>query len=297
MGNIVWLASYPKSGNTWFRAFLANLFNSEDVPVDINNLGGGPIFSSRQIFDRYILAQSSDMLPEEIDNLRPAVYCKLSKNAKDTLFIKAHDAYTYLKNGQPLFPTQATKGALYLVRNPLDVSVSFANHSACCVDKIITKMNKDDDSFCGRPENLANQLRQLLLGWSNHVRSWLNAKEFNVHIIRYEDMKQKPLETFHNALKNIDLTFPETDIQQALEACDFHKLKKQEEDKGFREKCAKVQFFFRKGVVGSWKASLTDDQTQSLIKAHGDLMKQLGYLDKRGNIVFSAKHTEPVSLN
>ncbi|MEJ2083836.1 MAG: sulfotransferase, partial [Acidobacteriota bacterium] len=39
MTGIVWLASYPKSGNTWLRAFLMNFLDPGKRPVDINQLG------------------------------------------------------------------------------------------------------------------------------------------------------------------------------------------------------------------------------------------------------------------
>ena len=282
--NIVWLASYPKSGNTWFRSFLANLLHENEDPADINKLGGGPIFSARPLFDNSLGIQSSDLLADEIDQLRPDVYNELSKNTTDTVFIKAHDAYTYLKDNKPLFPTEASKGAIYLLRNPLDVAPSFANHSTCDIDKIILSMNDESDSFCGHSGNIANQLRQQLLGWSGHVKSWQNAKEIDVHFIRYEDMKLKPLETFREAIKFAGLNHTDTEILQALDACSFDKLQAQEEEKGFREKAAKVASFFRKGEVGSWQDSLNLNQAQTLIENHKEMMKQFNYINEQDNV-------------
>lgn len=154
MGNIIWLASYPKSGNTWFRAFLSSLLSKTDAPVDINCLEGGPIFSARAVFDSTTFIQSSDLLPDEIDNLRPLVYEELSRKAADRLFIKAHDAYTYLDNGRPLFPSNATGGAIYLIRNPLDVAVSYANHLSCDLEKAISLLNDVGNAMCANPKTL-----------------------------------------------------------------------------------------------------------------------------------------------
>jgi len=286
MKNIVWLASYPKSGNTWFRAFLANLLHEKQDPADINQLGGGPIFSSRRVFDNTLGIQSSDLLADEIDQLRPEVYKQLSKNATDTLFIKAHDAYTYLPNKQPLFPTEATRGAIYLLRNPLDVAPSFANHSSCGIDKIIRTMNDETDSFCGHSGNLANQLRQQLLGWSGHVESWLNAKDIDVHFVRYEDMNSRPLETFRAAIQFAGLSFTDDEIIQALDACSFKKLQAQEQGNGFREKAEKVNSFFRKGMVGSWQESLSLNQAKTLLKNHAQMIKQFNYIDNDDHLTF-----------
>jgi len=286
MKNIVWLASYPKSGNTWFRAFLANLLHEKEDPADINQLGGGSIFSSRLIFDNTLGIQSSDLLADEIDQLRPEVYKKLSENAIDTLFIKAHDAYTYLPNKQPLFPTEATRGAIYLLRNPLDVAPSFANHSSCEIDNIIRTMNNENDSFCGHSGNLANQLRQQLRGWSGHVESWLNAEQIDVHFVRYEDMKSRPLETFRAAIQFAGLNHTDDEILQALDACSFKKLQQQEQSNGFREKAAKVNNFFRKGEVASWQDSLSLNQAKILLQNHSQMMQQFNYLDNQGNLTF-----------
>ncbi|NOZ51459.1 MAG: sulfotransferase domain-containing protein, partial [Chloroflexi bacterium] len=74
MNGIIWLASYPKSGNTWMRVFLTNYLRDSDEPAEINNLDGGPIASARDIFDRVIGVESSDLTAEEIDRFRPAVY-------------------------------------------------------------------------------------------------------------------------------------------------------------------------------------------------------------------------------
>ncbi|HJX72016.1 MAG TPA: hypothetical protein VJ346_08695, partial [Bacteroidales bacterium] len=68
---IVWLASYPKSGNTWFRIFLTNLLNHTNEPVDINNLYPSTIASSRSLFDEATGLESSDLTLDEIELLRP----------------------------------------------------------------------------------------------------------------------------------------------------------------------------------------------------------------------------------
>ena len=73
MNGIIWLASYPKSGNTWFRVFLTNLRGEEDGPAQINKLGSTPIASARGIFDDEAGIEASDLTPDEIDRLRPEI--------------------------------------------------------------------------------------------------------------------------------------------------------------------------------------------------------------------------------
>ena len=80
---IIWLASYPKSGNTWFRVFLSNLLSHSDKPADINNLYATPIASNRELFDEATGISSSELTLDEIDNLRPLVYEFYARTAEE----------------------------------------------------------------------------------------------------------------------------------------------------------------------------------------------------------------------
>ena len=148
MNGIIWLASYPKSGNTWFRVFLTNLRGEEGGPANINKLHSAPIASARGIFDDEAGVEASDLTPDEIDRLRPEIYTHLAKQAEETLFMKVHDACTSNDKNLPLFPEEATAGAIYIIRNPLDVVVSFADHSGWDYDKAILRMA--DEKFALR---------------------------------------------------------------------------------------------------------------------------------------------------
>ena len=115
--NIIWLASYPKSGNTWFRVFLTNLLSNSDIPANINDLTETSISSSRKIFDEYTGLSSSDLTFSEIDSLRPEVYRMQSAESDELLFKKVHDKYYLTERGEPLFPTEITRGAIYFIPN------------------------------------------------------------------------------------------------------------------------------------------------------------------------------------
>ena len=129
MGGIIWLASYPKSGNTWLRVFLANLRGDLELPVEINEFDFAPIASRRRIFDEETGIEASDLTSYEIDRLRPEVYEQLAAKADEILFMKVHDAYTTNDRKLPLFPEKATVGTIYIIRNPMDVAISFPHHS------------------------------------------------------------------------------------------------------------------------------------------------------------------------
>lgn len=285
MGGIVWLASYPKSGNTWFRAFISSLLNDESEDISINKMKTDGIFSSRQILDFMTGIESSNLTADEIDRLRPAVFNYLSQNAKRALFVKVHDAYTYLDDGTPLLGTAGAK-AIYIMRNPLDVAVSFANHASKDFDHIIERMGAPAFAFCRSRNSLPNQTRQKLLTWSMHVESWSRAAELPVHIVRYEDMKADPVATFAGALRFIGFVCTDEQIMRAIEASRFEKLKAEEDRKGFKEKPYKTASFFRAGRVGDWRNHLSEAQRDRIITDHGPIMKKYGYLDGQGNPVY-----------
>ncbi len=286
MNGIIWLASYPKSGNTWFRVFLTNLLRDADAPASINELEHMPIASARDVFDNNMGFEALDLTADEIDRLRPELYIHLAENAKEPLFMKIHDAYIEVSDNMPLIPQAATCGALYFIRNPLDVAVSFAHHSGLDLDTAITRMADDDFAFCGKLDRLHNQLCQKLLSWNRHVLSWVDSAPFPVCVLRYEDMTAKPLETFKKAVHFSGLDHTRDQIQKALDFSSFDRVQQQEDAEGFKEKSPASSRFFRKGQVGSWREELSEKQVQQIVQDHRNVMRRFGYLDENGKIVF-----------
>jgi hypothetical protein len=276
--NIVWLASYPKSGNTWFRIFLSNLLGKRDEPADINELEGGPIASSRQLFDEATGLSSADLTSAEIEELRPEVYRYIAANSESLMFHKIHDAFTLTSSGIPIIPAEATKGVLYFIRNPLDVAVSFSHHSNTSCKTVIGQMNDNDFAFCSRKDKLHNQLYQKLLTWSNHVRSWVDDSKLPLMVVRYEDLKTQPFETFKAAAEFAGLKYEDSDIERAIRFSDFSVIKDQEKKKGFKEKTPDSDQFFRKGIIGSWKEELKTEEIENIIFQHNEIMKRFHYI-------------------
>lgn len=288
---LFWLASYPKSGNTWTRSFIAALrsmneelihenASEESFDIDLNDLRTGVIASGREWIENALGFSLDSLTPNEIDTLRPSAYRYINSVTKNWGYHKAHDAYSFVGEGaarQPMFPRDVTRGALYIVRNPLDVCISFANHSKCSIDESIAKMNNSNCALCKTEIGQANQVRQRLRSWSGHVRSWQNA-DLPVKIVRYEDMKSKPFETFFEIATFLELPNDKELIEKSLELTRFERLQKKEREFGFREKPVGVQSFFRKGIVGDWKNTLSTQQVDTIVKDHSEVMSNLGYL-------------------
>lgn len=282
MKHIVWLASYPKSGNTWFRVFLVNLLNPSPQPADINRLDGIPVASSRRLFDDNLALCSSDLTDGEVDRLRPELYRQLSADTDHLLYLKIHDACTIVDDRVPLVPPEATSCALYFIRSPLDVAVSFAHHSGEDVAEIINHMNDEHYCLCADPGRLDIQLRQKLGRWSGHVLGWVDAVGFDTHVIRYEDMLAQPLDTFRAALDFLGIEASAQQLKQALEFSHIDELKRQEQENGFNERHPACPSFFHQGSAGTWKDVLDDRQVQAIIRHHGPVMERFGYLDSQG---------------
>jgi len=280
---IVWLASYPKSGNTWFRAFLSTIRQETITSPDINDLYSTPIASSRGIFEAHAGLESSDLTLDETDRLRPDVYRHLADTLEETMFMKVHDAYTKTAAGEWMFPPEVTRAVIYLVRNPLDVAVSFANHNSQGINLAVENLCNKEFCLCRGIKNLPNQLRQIHLTWSGHVASWLESPN-SVCVLRYEDMKLNPFATFKRAVQFLELDKSDEEVQAAIETCSFDKLQNQEKKNSFNEKPQKCQSFFRKGIVGDWRAHLTEKQVDRIIKSHYEMMKRLNYLDAQDQL-------------
>lgn len=276
MAGIYWIASYPKSGNTWFRAFLKNYLEDGDQPVVINNISTGSIASSRRWLDETLGFDTADLYPEESEMLRPSVY-KWDGAGDEISYNKIHDAYTYTTNNEPLISHDGTAGAIYIIRNPLDVAISYAFHNRSSIDEAIQVMGDPHHALNRSKCRATQQTAQKLLTWSNHVTSWIDAPSLNCHVIRYEDMIAKPLEIFTNSVRFLGLPDNPNLIEKAIRFSNFSILRQQEVERHFKEKPPRVEFFFRSGKCGEWENKLSPDQIQRIIEDHGPVMKRFSY--------------------
>ncbi len=286
MNNVTWLASYPKSGNTWTRAFLTAL-TGDGCEVNINGLGKISIVSALLPFEFAVGMRVSDLTEDEIETLRPAAHRFLADNAEGRCFLKVHDAYIHTSKGAPMFPAAATHGAVYLMRGPLDVAASWANHGGVSIEQTVNQLNNRKHCLASRAPGgaLGNQLRQRMFTWGGHVESWVDAREIKVLPIRYEDMKADAVKEFIKIARFMELDNTDEEIVAAEKQCRFEKLKKQEAESGFREKLSTCGSFFNRGQSGYWREELTDKQASSIIEHNGDVMQRFGYLDGEGNPV------------
>lgn len=277
--NIVWIASYPKSGNTWFRAMLNNLLSRSEEPININNLDLSGIASSRTLFDQVSGISSSDLSVDEIEKYRPLVYNQLSEDSDETIYMKVHDAWTHNKAGDPIFSEEVSKEVIYIIRHPLDVAVSLAHHNSENVEKSLNKMNSSSYGLCLGKKRLFNQLPQNLLSWSDHVQSWVLDSKLKVHVLKYEDMIDIPTQAFSESLDFLGLPYTDEALSKAIQNSDFNILKQQEQAGGFVEKPLNASSFFRKGDKSDWKNHIDKAQGEAFLQENEEIFKMF-YCEK-----------------
>lgn len=276
-GNIIWLASYPKSGNTWVRIFLIHLLHATKN-IDLNNLSQIRPSSYRRLFDEHAGVESSDLTFEEIQSIKPRVYEILSSAHKEPFFMKAHDALSQAPGNKDLIlSSKASRGAIYIMRNPLDVAVSLASFMKISIDSAIAMMN-DSESLLNTTTNSLSPLLPVYMGsWSHHVSSWIHQDKIPVLLVRYEDLLEDPIQQFTKVVEFAKLSFSPEAIRIATEKCSFQNLKMQELRGGFREKLHGNQPFFRFGQKDNWKQVLKKGQIDQLLSDHSVMMGELNY--------------------
>jgi aryl sulfotransferase len=209
----------------------------------------------------------------------PEVFKRISQEYNETLFFKTHDAWTLTQESKSIFPEEVTKGVIYIIRNPLDIAVSYSYHNGNKIDKTINDMNRKAYSVCSDEKELKIQLPQIMGSWSEHVDSWIRESNLPVHIMRYEDMLDNTNKSFTDALKFLDMKFSRKEVKNAIEKSSFQHLKELEGKEGFKERSIHSDSFFRKGLQDDWKNVLTPSQVEKIVNQHSEMMRKFGYLN------------------
>jgi hypothetical protein len=274
---ITWLASYPKSGNTWVRAFLAaydgRLRGKESF--DLGSIAGISASESRGAWFAQLAGKPiTDLAEPEINALREPVQALIAGRDDLTGLVKTHNARV-MTGGTPLICRQWTQRAVYIVRTPLDVVDSLADHAGRNLDQAIQLMNYRGHRL-GRS---AGHVTQYLDSWSQHVSSWVNHDAFPVHIVRYEDLVFNPTGSFTQLLRFLNWEISPAAIDWAVQHSSFDSLRQLEERDGFAElsPASREGRFFRRGKRANWTSVLSRSQAETVIDHHAESMGLVRY--------------------
>lgn len=267
---LYWHASFPKSGNTWARLLLGayklgvgNINTNNEVTISDNQL------YAYNAVAPIPLADMADGAKLYLRNT--ALMHIIARAIHDPVILKTHHAN--IEVGEvSLIPEAMTAGAVYMVRDPRDVAISYSEHIGKSIDEGIFSMNQMGHTV--HQEEVG--LHHYLTSWSNHVRGWMDHGEFPRTIIKYEDMLKDTRGEFVRILEAFGMPVIDHKIDYAIEMMQFDELKRQEKRAGFIE-ASKNTKFFKRGTSGHWKDILTEEQVAQIEKDHGEMMQRLGY--------------------
>ncbi len=259
---IIWIASFPKSGNTWARILLAYYFLPKEAGLDINSIHKFTLSDMRRdFFERANGRPIENLSFDEWLKLRSKVIPLIARSKPNHHFVKTHCALAQV-NGVPLIPPSCTAAALYFLRNPFDVAISYARHLTVDIDVAIDRM-------CA-PENTNGSLqgiREPIGRWDDHVSTWTQAGGLHLKLFRYEDMLSNTEEQAKELLTFLQIPVDLGKLRWAIRKASFKSLQKQEAELGFRERPRNMERFFVSGRSGTWKSNLTTAQIDRIFQA------------------------------
>jgi len=281
LAQILWLASFPKSGNTWLRAFLANYLRGGRLPEDINKLPDFSYGDMRVEYYEQISNKKAENLDyDEINRLRPRVHQFLAGAHQGLVLVKTHSHLSSI-DGIPTITPEVTFGAVYVVRNPLDVAVSFGHHYGLGTDAAVKAICFKGLETVPQPGHIL----QVLADWSTHLNGWTNAPGLYLHLMRYEDMTKSPTKIFGGVLDFLKIPKDRERLKRAIRHCSFNVLARQEQQSGFVERSKSAEKFFRRGEVGGWRKELTPEHVDFIVDHHREAMTKMGYLSPEGKLL------------
>tara|TARA_A100000164_G_C21716257_1_gene680662 strand:- start:54 stop:881 length:828 start_codon:yes stop_codon:yes gene_type:complete len=271
----IFLASYPKSGNTWLRSIIGNFYNL-GKDFSLNDLKLIPLLSIKKHFDEF----NNKIYTKN----RELHFDWVSKN-----IIQCQNKLNFQSNHLNIFKTHSVRhknftnetvnaGFIYIVRDPRDIVISFKNFTGKNYDEIIKELLYEKKLMIG-----SNGVHELLSTWDLNVQSWLNYNTVPRLIIKYEDLKQNTKEIiikiikFLNNVHKSNFKFNDQEIDKIILNTDFNNLKTLEEKNGFDE-ATKNSKFFRSGMSNQWKDVLSNTQIKLIENNLKPLMKHFNYI-------------------
>jgi len=276
---IVWVASYPKSGNTLIRAILSSLLFSENGIFDINKLSFIPNFPQKRFF-KNLTEERADI--KEVSKFWIKAQDKINENKK-LKFVKTHNANSCINNNY-FTDKKNTTGAIYIVRDPRDVLISAAKHYDLSIKRTI-KLMFDEYSHTMPRKKFEHQIVTFLGSWSYNYKSWINMGN-NTLLLKYEDLildKEKEILKIIKFINNfIPLKVDKKKLENCIKTTSFKSMANKEKEGLFKENSISKNNerikFFNRGNSGGWKDTLDNALAEQIENKFKEEMTELNYI-------------------
>ena len=281
---IIWISSYPKSGNTWMRALLTFYFFSKNGKFDFNLLKHIPNFNvSDFIHEKKPLRTNDDIIQNWLP-VQKFINEKFSRN----LFFKTHNICV-TNNGELFTNHKVTAGCIYIVRDPRNIITSYKNFENETYNKTLRNIFNENHFLLSNESTFKRfgiKGIEIIGSWNKHYNSWVHNKlNIPICLIKYENLIKKPKSEFtkvFNFLKKINneekTKIDEKRLEKTIQETNFQNLKKLEQNEGFVEKQSREVDFFNQGEANDWKKILPKNITSEIEEKFSTEMKELGYL-------------------
>ncbi len=277
---IIWIASYPKSGNTYLRSFLSSYYYSEDGKFNFNHLSNIRQFPNLK-FSKFQAGTKEEASQNWIYN-QNEFFKKENFN-----FAKTHSCL-YPFKGNQFTTSNLSSGAIYIVRDPRNVITSLTHHYSLSYEKALDYMIDEDSSLLETTLDNDYSNFTYLNSWSNHFKSWKNNSMFKTLFIKFEDFQKNKEETFKKIilfvakLKKEDTYINEKKFLNSIKTTNFTNLKNKELNEGFEEsvfskKTGKKINFFNLGFNNRWQKLLSSDIKIKINRKLNKELEELGY--------------------
>ena len=277
---IIWIASYPKSGNTYLRSFISSYYYSKKGKFNFDLLLNILQFPSIKF--------TKNNLYSELEASQNWIYNQNQFFDKDKInFIKTHNSLCEYK-GNKFTTSNETIGAIYIVRDPRNLITSLTHHYSLTYDEAFAKLTDKNCSLLEKSTDNDHSNFTFISSWSNHYKSWKNNKDFKTLFVRYEDLEHDKYETFSkiilfiNKLQKKDSKIDEKKLINSINSTNFSNLKNKEAIEGFEEsvydrKTGHKKSFFNLGFNNRWQKILPENMLDKLNNNFKNEIKELGY--------------------